>query len=163
TLPLLTGSPAIDAGGNTFAIPSILDQLPDTDQRGLPGVVNATRDIGAVEYQYDLALSGTELLSNSVQVTYAYTVSSVGPAPAGGITLTLPLPSGVLYLGATAPSGWTITAPSLGDTSGTVTFAQNSGMNFTGNQSARFTIWTQLTYPPPSAPMSTTASINIAP
>jgi hypothetical protein len=163
TLPLLAGSPAIDAGGNSFAIPSILDQLPDTDQRGLAGIVNATRDIGAVEYQYDLTLSGTESLSNTTQLTYAYTVSSAGPDPASGITLTFPLPGGVRYLGATVPSGWTATGLSSGDTSGTLTIAQNAGSNLLTGQSAAFSIRVQLTDPLPSAPVSATASINTAP
>src|SRR5262249_33833408 len=37
----LPGSPAVDAGDNTDA--------PDTDQRGLPRIVNSIIDIGAVE------------------------------------------------------------------------------------------------------------------
>src|SRR5206468_12343358 len=41
THALLCGSPAIDAGDNTDA--------PDTDQRGLPRIINGVIDIGAYE------------------------------------------------------------------------------------------------------------------
>ncbi len=45
TIALLTGSPAIDQGSNTFVVAG------ETDQRGLPRIVNGTVDIGAFEAQ----------------------------------------------------------------------------------------------------------------
>jgi len=50
TMPLLPGSPAIDAGSNALAVDASGNPLT-TDQRGLPRVVNGTVDIGAVEAQ----------------------------------------------------------------------------------------------------------------
>ncbi len=165
TLPLLAGSPAIDAGGNTFAIPTLLDQIPDTDQRGLPGVVNGTRDIGAVEYQYDLALTGGVSAASPVagDLTYSYTVANNGPDPAGGVTLNFPLPNDVFYISTAQPGNWTAAVPHAGAASGTVTFTLNSGSALAQGQSAAFTITVLQGYPYPTAPMSTTASINTAP
>ena len=163
-LPLLPGSPAIDHGGNSLSIPSLLPQLPATDQRGLPRPVNGSNDIGAVEYQYDLALSGSDSLSLATrQLTYSYTLSDGGPDPASGTTVTFPLPAGVAFLGTTQPADWTVTAPAPGATSGTVTFALNSGSTLTTGQSASFTVRVQVTDPPPTAPLTTTASISGAP
>jgi hypothetical protein len=50
TIPLLPGSPALDAGSNTLAIDGSGNPLA-TDQRGLPRVFNGTVDIGAYEAQ----------------------------------------------------------------------------------------------------------------
>ncbi len=50
TMPLLPGSPAIDAGSNALAVDANGKPLT-TDQRGLPRTVNGTVDIGAVESQ----------------------------------------------------------------------------------------------------------------
>ena len=46
TIPLLPGSPAIDAGSNALVPPGVT-----TDQRGLPRIVNGVVDIGAFESQ----------------------------------------------------------------------------------------------------------------
>jgi CSLREA domain-containing protein len=48
TIPLLAGSPAIDAGANALAVDASGNPLT-TDQRGLPRVSNSTVDIGAFE------------------------------------------------------------------------------------------------------------------
>jgi hypothetical protein len=48
TIPLLPGSPAIDAGSNAFDVDPSGNPIT-TDQRGLPRVVNGTVDIGAFE------------------------------------------------------------------------------------------------------------------
>jgi predicted outer membrane repeat protein len=45
TMALLAGSPAIDRGSNAFVTAG------ETDQRGLPRIVNGTVDIGAIELQ----------------------------------------------------------------------------------------------------------------
>ena len=52
TMPLLAGSPAIDAGDNALAVDGSSQALT-TDQTGAARIVNATVDIGAVEYTGD--------------------------------------------------------------------------------------------------------------
>ena len=49
TIPLLPGSPAIDAGSNALAVDGAGNSLT-TDQRGYARIVNGTVDIGAYEY-----------------------------------------------------------------------------------------------------------------
>jgi hypothetical protein len=74
----LPGSPAIDAGDNTYA--------SATDQRGLPRIVDGTVDIGAVEFQYWPVV--TTLPASDVSGTNAVacatlngTVNPDGPIP----------------------------------------------------------------------------------
>ncbi|HEY8748065.1 MAG TPA: DUF4082 domain-containing protein [Tepidisphaeraceae bacterium] len=62
TMPPLTGSPAIDAGSNALAVDANGQPLT-TDQRGLPRIVNATVDIGAVEGHID-QLSSPNIVSS---------------------------------------------------------------------------------------------------
>ena len=50
TIPLLPGSPALDAGSNALAVDGSGNPLT-TDQRGLPRIFNGTVDIGAYEAQ----------------------------------------------------------------------------------------------------------------
>lgn len=45
TVALLSGSPAIDSGSNAYVAAG------ETDQRGLPRIVNGTVDIGTFEAQ----------------------------------------------------------------------------------------------------------------
>jgi len=74
----LPGSPAIDAGDNTYA--------SATDQRGLPRIVDGTVDIGAVEFQYwpvvttlpASDVSGTNAVASA---TLNGTVNPDGPIP----------------------------------------------------------------------------------
>jgi uncharacterized repeat protein (TIGR01451 family) len=144
TLVPQPGSPVIGAGGNTFSVPSVLSQIPSTDERGLARSVNGSTDIGAVEYQYDLDVSGSQSLANGT-LTYSLQVANNGPDPAGGVTLTDVLPSGLTFVSATGPaSGWTVSNPAVGS-SGTVTFTSNSGSLLSSGQSASFTIVAQLT------------------
>jgi uncharacterized repeat protein (TIGR01451 family) len=138
------GSPVIGAGGNTFSVPSVLAQLPMTDQRGLARSVNGSTDIGAVEYQYDLAVTGSQSLANST-LTYALQVANNGPDPASNVTLADVLPSGLTFVSAAGPaSGWTVSNPAVGS-SGTVTFTLNSGSLLSSGQSASFTLLAKLT------------------
>ena len=51
-MPLLYGSPAIDAGNN-----SLIPAGVTTDQRGAPRIFNGTVDIGAYELQVPLVAS----------------------------------------------------------------------------------------------------------
>ncbi len=50
TMALLSGSPAIDAGVNAYAVDASGNPLT-TDQRGLPRIVDGTVDLGAFEVQ----------------------------------------------------------------------------------------------------------------
>jgi CSLREA domain-containing protein len=58
TIPLLPGSPAIDAGSNVLAVNPDSSPLA-TDQRGNPRISNGTVDIGAYEYLNPLTVTTT--------------------------------------------------------------------------------------------------------
>ncbi len=79
TLPLLPGSPAIDAGNNNLAVDASGNPLT-TDQRGADRIVNGTVDIGAFESQgftissvvvVDATTNGSTLLSTDpIEITW---------------------------------------------------------------------------------------------
>jgi predicted outer membrane repeat protein len=82
TIPLLPGSPAIDHGSNAFVTPG------ETDQRGLPRVVNGAVDIGAYEVQGQAVSSFTVTgLPTSIQAGTAGTIT-VTALTASGATAT---------------------------------------------------------------------------
>jgi hypothetical protein len=111
TMPLLPGSPALDAGSNSLAVDfSTYDPLT-TDQRGLPRTVDGTVDIGAVEMQ----ASATALVASANPaifgqgVTLTATVQAAGPG--------LPAPTGtVTFLDGSTPLG-TVTLDNSGQAS----------------------------------------------
>jgi hypothetical protein len=95
TMPLLPGSPAIDAGNNALA--TFNSVALATDQRGLTRIVNGTVDIGAVECQgYTVTVvAGNEQsatvganFSNSLVVLV--TSSHGDPVSGGYVTFTPP-------------------------------------------------------------------------
>src|SRR5262249_5234786 len=113
--PLRTGSPAIDAVTDFWGYyPTLL-----LDQRGLPRTVGPTirttnglldtpaRDIGAVEYQYDLLVYGS-VSPGSVAVggnlTYTFTVQSQGPDTVGNAAVTVAVPANTTFV-SLAPVG----------------------------------------------------------
>jgi uncharacterized repeat protein (TIGR01451 family) len=99
-------------------------------------------DIGATEYQYDLAVSGTGpagIVAGGTG-TYTLTVTNNGPDPVAGVTLTDVLPAGLLFESLTAPAGWTATTPAAGQ-SGTVTAADTATL--AAGATARFTLMVQ--------------------
>lgn len=117
TMALLAGSPAIAAGD---ASPGA-GQLPDKDQRGFARTINGHVDIGAVEYQYDLAVTGSvDSPFGGPDFGYFYTVTNNGPVSVTNVTLTVPLPDGIAFQQQASP-GWTESDPGVGN-SGTVTF-----------------------------------------
>jgi uncharacterized repeat protein (TIGR01451 family) len=98
-LPLLAGSPAINAGDNSGC--------PSTDQRGVSRPQAAVCDIGAYElvWMSDLALAIGAAPNPAVTgspLTYTITVTNNGPQPAAGVTVTDPLPAGVTLKSASA-------------------------------------------------------------
>jgi uncharacterized repeat protein (TIGR01451 family) len=111
-----------------------------TDQRGFARLVGSNVDIGATEYQYDLAVTGTAPATTTAgqPVKYTFTVTNNGPDPVAGVTLTDVLPATGTFVSATAPSGWTVSAPAVGR-SGTVvvtdtaTLAPGANATFTVN------------------------------
>jgi uncharacterized repeat protein (TIGR01451 family) len=93
-----------------------------SDQRGLPRTVNNATDVGAVEYQFDLAVAVSATpaaVKPGGMVTYTITVTNLGPDSAAA-TLTDVLPANTTFVSLTAPVPWTATVPAAG-TTGTVT------------------------------------------
>jgi uncharacterized repeat protein (TIGR01451 family) len=124
TLPPLSGSPAIDAAGDVPA---------QADQRGLARVVNGHMDIGAAEYQYDLAVTITA--ANTValgdDLTFTVTVSNNGPdTTAVNLTDTLPANGRVFsWAPATGTTGWS-TGTGSGIASARGTLASGTSATF---------------------------------
>jgi predicted outer membrane repeat protein len=114
TMALLPGSPAIDAGSN-----ALLGKIT-TDQRGLPGIVNGTVDIGAFESSgFTIAVTGGNNNQAVVNTAFAapllVTVTSPNGEPVTGGVVTFAAPgSGA---SATFPSGSTATIDSFGQAS----------------------------------------------
>jgi hypothetical protein len=106
TMALLPGSPAIDAGGNTYATA--------TDQRGFARIVGGTIDIGAYEVQpagqaTHLSIQAPASISAGTPVTITVTALDDFGQPATGYTGTVHF---VASNGATAD--YTFTAADMG-------------------------------------------------
>jgi uncharacterized repeat protein (TIGR01451 family) len=151
TLALLPGSPALDAGDSNAK------GLPSTDQRGLARKVGNAVDIGAVEYQYDLALSGSAPATVGANnlITYTLTLANNGPDPVAAATLVDMLPSTVTSQSLTGPTGWTLSTPTVGQTS-TVTATDTA--NLAAGASATFTLVVKATVTTQGSVISNTAS-----
>ena len=96
TIPLLPGSPAIDAGSNAL-IPAGVT----TDQRGLPRIVNGIVDIGAFESSgFTITVTSGSGQSTGVLTAFSaplvVTVTANNPSEpvAGGLVTFTPPPSG---------------------------------------------------------------------
>jgi uncharacterized repeat protein (TIGR01451 family)/CSLREA domain-containing protein len=104
THALLSGSPAIDAGGDTGC--------PPTDQRGFArpddgdGDGTAACDIGAYEtLSADLAIAigdSPDPVDVGNDVTYTVTVTNNGPGPASQVVVSTTLPAGLDFVSADA-------------------------------------------------------------
>jgi len=121
TVPLLLGSPAIDAGSNSLAVDALGHALT-TDQRGtgFPRISNSFVDIGAFEFQAsaNLAVSikhtNTSPTAPGATVTYTIVVSNSGPSPVNLAGLSDVLPASL------AKATWAVVSSSTG-ASATVT------------------------------------------
>ncbi len=153
TVPLLAGSPAIDAGNNGLAAQNNLT----TDERGYARIVNKTVDIGADEYQYDLDLSGAAWRGPTPgTIQYRYQLRNNGPDSVNA-DVTVPLPAGTVFESLGLTQGWTETDPGQGN-SGTVTFTDNRAFNAGGL--ANFTITVQLQNTTAGASLTNTATVG---
>jgi uncharacterized repeat protein (TIGR01451 family) len=87
----------------------------------------------------DLAVSQTvapnPVVTNS-DLTYNINLANNGPARATDVTVTDNIPAGTSFQSATAPAGWNVVAPLVGNT-GTVTFSKSS---LAASESAAFTL-----------------------
>jgi uncharacterized repeat protein (TIGR01451 family) len=81
-----------------------------TDQRGGARQVGTNVDIGATEYQYDLAVTGSAPSTATLgsTITYTLTVTNRGLDPVPNVTFSDTLPNGVTYQSLSVPSGWTL-------------------------------------------------------
>jgi hypothetical protein len=110
TMPLLPGSPAIDAGSNALA--TYDSTALSTDQRGYTRIVNGTVDIGADECQgFSIAVASGNNQSTAAGTDFASSLevvvtSSIGEPVAGGVVTFSAPGSGA---SATFPSGSTAT------------------------------------------------------
>jgi uncharacterized repeat protein (TIGR01451 family) len=98
THPLLTGSPAIDAGGDSAA--------PPIDQRGVARPQGSASDIGAFELEVPADLSVVKIdsidpVTAGNKLAYTVIVVNSGPNDAIGVTLTDTLPPGVTFVSST--------------------------------------------------------------
>jgi uncharacterized repeat protein (TIGR01451 family) len=132
TEALQPGSPAIDAGDSSAS------DVPSTDQRGDTRILGNAVDIGAVEYQYDLAITGSGpsvvVAGGTQTLVYSITVQNNGPDTAGnddGVQLIDGLPTGVTSLSFSAPSGWTTSYQNGKFTATISTLAAGASANFT--------------------------------
>jgi len=109
TMPLLRGSPAVNAGGSSCAASAV--EGADVDERGQPRPRGAACDLGAYEAGGDagITLSGSAsstVAGASLEVTAD--ASDAGTDPLGGVEASISLPAGVVLLA--VPSGCSATA-----------------------------------------------------
>ena len=109
TIPLLRGSPALDAGGP--ACPSIEFAGPVTDERGVFRPRGAGCDLGAYESAADAGVS-VSATPNPVGLNGSLTVRALaansGADVLTGVSVSIPVPAGTTLL--SAPPGCTIAA-----------------------------------------------------
>jgi uncharacterized repeat protein (TIGR01451 family) len=110
------GTPGGTVLTNTAAVSSAA-----SDPNGANDAASATTTVGAPP-SVDLSIAKTATPSTAVPgsaVTYSITVTNSGPAAAMNLTVTDPLPDGVLFVSAAPSDGASVTAPAPG-TGGTV-------------------------------------------
>jgi uncharacterized repeat protein (TIGR01451 family) len=122
------------------AVPAIPG--PATDQRGFSRLAGPAQDIGAFEYQYDVAASATTPTSAvpGGTITYVLTVTNNGPDPVPGVTLTDTVPDGTTFASVTGSSDFSASTPGVGR-AGTVAATITSPL--AAGDSATFTLVVQ--------------------
>jgi uncharacterized repeat protein (TIGR01451 family) len=130
-----------------------------TDQRGGVRQAGSGVDIGATEYQYDLAITGSApaLVGSKNLITYTLTVTNNGPDAVSNVTLTDKLPSSVTFQSLTAPQGWTVTTPAVGK-GGTITATDSASL--ASGASATFTLVVQARPTTQGTVISDTATVS---
>jgi uncharacterized repeat protein (TIGR01451 family) len=115
TMPLLPGSLGIDVG-DSAAWKAGVAPGPAVDQRGFRRVIGASVDIGATEYQYDLAVqaSAPPTVAVNGQIAYTMTVTNNGPDPVSGAAITFALPRGTTLNSLLVPDLWNYSASVVG-------------------------------------------------
>ncbi|HVC96606.1 MAG TPA: LamG-like jellyroll fold domain-containing protein [Pirellulales bacterium] len=133
--------------------------IATTDQIGNPRQVGAALDLGAVNVEYALAISGAApaaVAANNL-VTYTFTVTNTGSVPVAGAVLTDVLPSTLTFQSLTAPAGWTVSTPPVGQ-AGTVTVTDTA--NLAPGASATITLVAQASVTSEGTVISNTASVG---
>jgi uncharacterized repeat protein (TIGR01451 family) len=108
-----------------------------TESDPVPGNNSATTDT-LVKSGADLVIGGSVASSvvAGTDLTYTFTAENHGPLDADEATVTSVLPAGTTFVSASAPAGWSTTAPSVG-ANGTITFTKDT---FANGASAEFTV-----------------------
>jgi hypothetical protein len=96
TMPLLPGSPAIDAGKNSAAVDGLGNPLA-TDQQGNPRVVNGTVDIGAYEVQ-NLLITSPSSATFTPGISGSLTITASGNAGTPSLSEFGALPNGLAFV-----------------------------------------------------------------
>ena len=127
TMALLAGSPAVDAGDDTYILA--------TDQRGVARPVGAHTDIGAYERIPEADLSITKAVGSSTAkagdtVTYTLTVANVGDA-ASSVTITDTFPTALTFVSCTPTSGGSCSTQGAAVVITYSSFAANSSQTIT--------------------------------
>jgi uncharacterized repeat protein (TIGR01451 family) len=158
------GSPAIDAGDGTNA--------PARDQRGAPRIADGDQnvdsdgpviDIGAVEFQpTDVSIAAQGFpgsVSPGGAITYTLIVSTnIGDNDVTKLALSDSVPAQTTFESFTAPAGWVVTLPAVGQT-GTVTASLPS---LGPKATASFTLTVQASTKPSASSTTNTATISTA-
>jgi uncharacterized repeat protein (TIGR01451 family) len=154
TMAITPDSKAYGAGQSTaLAGFTFVPPFPTTDQRGDARIANGKVDIGAFQYQYDLAVTGSVSISKSTGVlTYTFTVTNNGPDAATDVALTDTFPSNSTVVPGSAPSNW-VSAPS-----GHIV-AYDDENALAAGQSATFTVTVTPSYQRPQ-PFIDTATVS---
>jgi uncharacterized repeat protein (TIGR01451 family) len=113
-----------------------------TDQRGFSRSIGTHIDVGATEYQYDLAVSGKAPSRAYIGSTATYTLTVINNGPdAVPVNLSDSLPPSLLFQSLTVPVGWATAAPPVGQ-SGLVSVTSTGSL--TSGESATFTLVVQV-------------------
>jgi uncharacterized repeat protein (TIGR01451 family) len=157
TCALLPYSAAIDAGSTALAVDTSGNPLT-TDQRGLARVVGPTVDVGAAEFQNDLAVTLAPVPATVYagdDLTYTLTVTNNGPDAAAPVVTDM-LPGGTLLQAWTSSAGGWSLAYQPGQSAATLT--PLPGQFLAAGTSVTFTLTVQVTAPPGAVLTSSAAA-----